>query len=373
MLYFWCVQVLTIRSCARHGFREEYMSTINRFLLGLLSMLTIASCSNDDINSTKGNNNQDFSISGVIDGHQYVDLGLSVSWATCNIGATRINEQGNDYFWGDPTGTLSFATAKKYSFPNPPIKNTKYDIAKYKWGTNWSLPSLAEMRELSSKCTFIRSVLNGTDGYIVLGPNGNKIFIPIAKGHFCYASIPSESNIHEDDAKFNYMFEGDKGLTNKGTYSYDQAFEIGSNFSLYGSNNPSCLTFVVRPVTKYGATGYLDNNGNSNNNGNNGGTIGGTTTYEKPDIIYNSCTPYQTKLKVVYQIYNKEKTNVTSAKVYYGTTSKPTQSVSASVTSAQIIANISGLKKGTTYYVKCTATGKGGTSTTEVTKLMTQY
>ena len=99
----------------------------------------------------------------------------------------------------------------------------------------------------------------------------------------------------------------------------------------------------------------------------------GSTSYEKPDIAFNDFTAYQTKLKVVYKIYNKDKAKVTSAKVYYGTSSNPTKSVSATVTGVLITANISGLKKGTTYYVKCVATGKGGTTTTGTTKVITNY
>ena len=99
----------------------------------------------------------------------------------------------------------------------------------------------------------------------------------------------------------------------------------------------------------------------------------GSTSYEKPDIAFNDFTAYQTKLKVVYKIYNKNEAKVTSAKVYYGTSSKPTKSVSGSIAGALITANITGLKKGTTYYVKCVATGKGGTTTTETTKVITNY
>lgn len=99
----------------------------------------------------------------------------------------------------------------------------------------------------------------------------------------------------------------------------------------------------------------------------------GSTSYEKPDIAFNDFTAYQTKLKVVYKIYNKDKAKVTSAKVYYGTSSNPTKSVSATVSGVLITANISGLKKGTTYYVKCVATGKGGTTTTGTTKVITNY
>lgn len=98
-----------------------------------------------------------------------------------------------------------------------------------------------------------------------------------------------------------------------------------------------------------------------------------SSSYEKPDIAFNDFTAYQTKLKVVYKIYNKDKAKVTSAKVYYGTSSKPTKSVSGSIAGTLITANITGLKKGTTYYVKCVATGKGGTTTTETTKVITNY
>lgn len=121
------------------------------------------------------------------------------------------------------------------------------------------------------------------------------------------------------------------------------------------------------------SSGSNNDDGNSNGGDTGGGSTGGSTSYEKPDIGFSDFTAYQTKLKVVYKIYNKDKAKVTSAKVYYGTSSNPTRSVSASVAGVLITANISGLKKGTTYYVKCVATGKGGTTTTGTTKVITNY
>lgn len=121
------------------------------------------------------------------------------------------------------------------------------------------------------------------------------------------------------------------------------------------------------------SSGSNNDNGNSNGGDTGGGSNGGSTSYEKPAIGFNDFTAYQTKLKVVYKIYNKNEAKVTSAKVYYGTSSKPTKSVSGSIAGALITANITGLKKGTTYYVKCVATGKGGTTTTETTKVITNY
>lgn len=121
------------------------------------------------------------------------------------------------------------------------------------------------------------------------------------------------------------------------------------------------------------SSGSNNDDGNSNGGDTDGGSTGGSTSYEKPDIAFDDFTAYQTKLKVVYKIYNKNEAKVTSAKVYYGTSSNPTKYVSASVAGVLITANISGLKKGTTYYVKCVATGKGGTTTTGTTKVITNY
>ena len=50
------------------------------------------------------NPNDSKKLSGIIDGHEAVDLGLSVKWATCNIGTTKSEYYGNYYGWGDPTG-----------------------------------------------------------------------------------------------------------------------------------------------------------------------------------------------------------------------------------------------------------------------------
>lgn len=100
---------------------------------------------------------------------------------------------------------------------------------------------------------------------------------------------------------------------------------------------------------------------------------GSSDKTEKPDIGFYDFTATKTSLKVQYKIYNKDEAGVTSAKIYYGTSSNPTSSKTATVNGVLITANISGLKSGTTYYVKCVATGKGGTTTTTTTKCITNY
>ena len=78
-------------------------------------------------------------------------------------------------------------------------------------------------------------------------------------------------------------------------------------------------------------------------------------------------------LKIEYLIDNKDEAKVSSSRVFYGTSTNPAMSVNATVVGKMIIGRISGLKAGTTYYVKCSATGKGGTTTTSTTKCMTYY
>ena len=54
------------------------------------------------------------------------------------------------------------------------------DVATVNWGGKWRMPTNAELTELCEKCTWIWIALNGVDGYKVVGPNGNFIFLPAA-------------------------------------------------------------------------------------------------------------------------------------------------------------------------------------------------
>ena len=111
-----------------------------------------------------------------------VDLGLSVKWASFNIGATSPSDYGGLYGWGDVTGTNHSEIFDEYPSANPPasISGTEYDIATKSWGDNWRMPSQAEMEELAEKCTWEWASLNGINGMSVTGPNGNSIFLPAA-------------------------------------------------------------------------------------------------------------------------------------------------------------------------------------------------
>lgn len=153
--------------------------------------------------------------------HEYVDLGLSVKWATCNVGADKPEDSGDFFAWGEtspyysslnPTvwkpgkegGYIwsSYFDVKAYSTGDPRYHQSnfgmtfkKYDIstgntvleavddaAHVNWGGNWRIPTDKEIKELIENCTWTWTTLNGVQGYkIVSRSNGNSIFLSAAK------------------------------------------------------------------------------------------------------------------------------------------------------------------------------------------------
>ena len=136
--------------------------------------------------------------------HKSVDLGLSVNWATCNVGAKEPSDNGDFYAWGEvfPKYRLSKLGAiykekaydeknykfyhnghyTKYCSPDS-ILNPSDDVAHTIWGGIWRLPTKEEFQELVDKCKW-KWEDEGVKGYEVTGPNGNSIFLPAAGFYF---------------------------------------------------------------------------------------------------------------------------------------------------------------------------------------------
>jgi hypothetical protein len=122
---------------------------------------------------------------------EYVDLGLSVKWATFNVGASKPEDYGDYFAWGEtePKETYSWATYKWGTSSNLTKYNTtdgkttlepEDDAAYVNWGGKWRMPTKDEMQELFDSCTWKTETQNGINGYNVIGPNGNSIFVPTA-------------------------------------------------------------------------------------------------------------------------------------------------------------------------------------------------
>ena len=116
-----------------------------------------------------------------------VDLGLSVKWASYNVGATSPEELGDKYAWGETSikdkyneETYVYYNSETQSYMDigKDIGGTDYDAAHVKWGNGWRMPTYKEFNELKDNCEWKWTNFNGVNGYIVTGKNGNCIFIP---------------------------------------------------------------------------------------------------------------------------------------------------------------------------------------------------
>ena len=125
-----------------------------------------------------------------------VDLGLSIKWAVCNVGADVPEGYGSYYAWGETEEKSDYYwdTYKyylddgdyevKFQHIGFNISGTSYDVARVKWGGSWRMPTLDEIKELCNKCSWSSISLNGVNGYMVTGPNGNSIFLPAAGSRY---------------------------------------------------------------------------------------------------------------------------------------------------------------------------------------------
>lgn len=111
--------------------------------------------------------------------YECVDLGLSVKWATCNVGASSPEEYGDYFAWGE-TKTKTYYYGDKLQMTSDISGNSKYDAARAKWGGSWRMPTESEAKELVEKCTWTKTTQNDVEGYNVEGTSGASIFLPAA-------------------------------------------------------------------------------------------------------------------------------------------------------------------------------------------------
>lgn len=138
---------------------------------------------------------------GLNNGYTYVDLGLSVKWATYNVDAKNPDDYGEYFAWGDCWQTYD-GSWKEYCWADDNGKPTKYDFsdnkktldleddaAHNKWGGTWRIPTYKEMEELLNNCDYVESS-SLADGIVLTSKiNGEQIYFPYAgclKNHIYY-------------------------------------------------------------------------------------------------------------------------------------------------------------------------------------------
>lgn len=191
---------------------------------------------------------------GILNGHEWVDLGLSVKWATCNVGANSPSDYGGYYAWGETR------TKSRYDWDNcfdcldnkgdrwgtykisgqtHITPSSGHDTARENWGSTWRMPTDAENEELCKKCKWTWTTKNGHKGYNVTGSNGNSIFLPTAGSRYgaSFGDVGSEAYYWSSTLSFLYA-----SLCARNLYFASRYYNTGN----CSRRNGLC----IRPVTE---------------------------------------------------------------------------------------------------------------------------
>ena len=186
--------------------------------------------------------------------HQHmVDLGLSSGtlWACMNLGASKPEDVGDYYAFGETATKSNFSQNNHWWFVNNGgysyyqsvvpvnISGTIYDAATYIWQNDWRIPTKQEIQELLDSCTWTLISRNSVQGYEVTGKNGNSIFLPFAPsksesttGSVCHY----RSSCYNSQSLGNIHFAGSDAIS----FTLSRAPYLGNVFRYMGA--------LIRPV-----------------------------------------------------------------------------------------------------------------------------
>lgn len=207
-------------------------------------------------------------VSGTLDNYDYVDLGLSVKWATYNVGATKPEETGNYFSWGEtkpkkdysestyewcehkkvvkntriPQDFTKYNTDSTYgTVDNKTVLEAADDAATANWGNSWRMPTHDEIVEMVYGCdwkwvdNFNGSGITGNLG--TSRANGNTIFLP-ATGYFDGTEL-----IKVNEGHFMSSTLDESQVTHALTFGFEYKRAPRPNWSLYRILG-SCLRAV---------------------------------------------------------------------------------------------------------------------------------
>lgn len=146
-----------------------------------------------------------------INGHEYVEMGDGLKWATCNVGASTPEEDGSKFAWGE-TETKSYYVMNnykwyenenytKYNFDDgKTVLESSDDAATVNWGDSWRTPTLEEFAKLLNKENFEWKYDDAKKGMSVTskisGYEGNSIFFKSKESYWSSTRWGGEKNAY---------------------------------------------------------------------------------------------------------------------------------------------------------------------------------
>jgi hypothetical protein len=215
-------------------------------------------------------------ISGTRQNHDYVDLGLSVKWATCNVGASRPEASGTKFAWGELATKEHFDWSNykwnkddSYGYaltkycPDPDYGYCIYegeyyddvyfsddlttlttadDVAYKTWGSQWRMPSKKQLEELVDRCSWKWTSQNGYLGFKVTGPNGKSIFMPTEHFFEKNGNVSYSSEVHYWSLSLNEESCNCAYVLEMAEY-WDEPYVTVTDYD-------RCYGLFIRPVTQ---------------------------------------------------------------------------------------------------------------------------
>lgn len=233
--------------------REFFRKTIERslplFIVGssFSSMLTSCDKTGQTDDYEKLGPDEISSAGGAIDGHPYVDLGLSVKWSLMNLGAS------DSYEYGDYKEFTEGSTGRDYdkvrlSLMNAgfddgdSISGTSFDPVVADWGAKWKMPSREQFEELLNNCDHVLTTYRNVKGLMFTSKiNGRRIFLPAAGRN-------DEMNIIGKGESGSYWSSTLASIIASNAYAAYMGFSSGY-LSIRESSNIANQKYVIRPVS----------------------------------------------------------------------------------------------------------------------------
>lgn len=188
--------------------------------------------------------------------YEFVDLGLpsGLKWATTNVGASKPEDFGLYFAWGETEGYSGITDTKKFNWGDYKLcggssstltkynNNSSYgtvdnltvleqvDDAAYQSDNTCRMPTKTDLEELTANTTSTWETLNGVDGRrFTSKTNGNSIFVPAAG--FCHGSSVDNvgsigylwsSSLNESSPRYGWVlgFDSDYVGVNGSFYRY---------------------------------------------------------------------------------------------------------------------------------------------------------